>query len=190
MEGSVGYAFNENKSSRTINFGGINRRAAAEFDSDQFMFSVGAGMPVKAGGAYFTPSVGLNYTNVSTDAHTETGAGNLNLTSTPDDVEVMLGTVGAKLHANYESGSSVLQPMVRFGVSYDFVGDNATTTASYTGGGAAFKASGAESVDFSTNGGAGISLISGAQSLSANYDVTKKEDFIAHSGSLTLQSKF
>jgi outer membrane autotransporter protein len=190
LEGMAGYSFNENSSKRTIAFGGLNRTASADYDSDQFMLSVGAGMPVKTGDAYFTPTIGFQYTNVETDAHTETGAGNFNLNSTPDDIEVMLATVGAKLHGNIKSGDQLLQPMIRIGVSYDMIGDNAATTASYTGGGAAFKATGAESVDFSTNGGAGISLITGAQSLSANYDVTKKEDFIAHSGSLTLKSSF
>jgi outer membrane autotransporter protein len=190
VEGMAGYSFNENSSKRTLAFGGINRTASANYDSDQFMLSIGAGMPVKTGDAYFTPTVGFQYTSVETDSFTETGAGNLNLNSSPDDIEVMMGSIGARLHANIESGDQILQPMVRFGVSYDFEGDNAATTASYTGGGASFKASGAESVDFSTNGGAGVSLISGGQSLSANYDVNKKDDFIAHSGSITLKSTF
>jgi outer membrane autotransporter protein len=190
VEGMAGYSFNENSSERTIAFSGLNRKASADYDSDQFMLSFGAGMPFKAGEAYFTPTVGLQYTSVETDSFTETGAGNFNLTSTPDDIAVMMGSVGAKFHANIESGDQILQPMIRFGVSYDFEGDNAATTASYTGGGAAFKATGAESVDFSTNGGAGLSMISGSQSLSANYDVSKKEDFIAHSGSVTLKSAF
>ena len=102
----------------------------------------------------------------------------------------MIASVGAKLHGNIASGNQILQPMIRFGISYDIIGDNAATTASYTGGGAAFKATGAESVDFSTNGGVGLSLITGGQSLSANYDASMKEDFIAHSGSITLKSTF
>jgi outer membrane autotransporter protein len=190
LEGSVGYSFNEQSSKRTLAFGGINRTASGNTDSDQFMLNVGAGLPVKTGSAYFTPTVGLSYTNVETDAFTETGAGNLNLTSTPDDVEMMLGSLGAKIHSNIESGGQTLQPMIRFGISYDFIGDNAATTAQYTGGGASFKATGAESVDFSTNGGVGLALISGNQSLSANYDVNKKDDFIAHSGSIALKSSF
>jgi len=192
IEGMAGYSFNDLDSSRTIAFGGINRTASATYDANQLMVSFGVGAPIKAGsdGAYFTPTVGLAYTNVSTDAFTETGAGGLNLNSSPDDVSVLNGTLGAKFHTSIAAGAGTFQPMMRLGLAYDFIGDDATTTAQYSGGGAAFKANGAETEQFSGNGGLGVAYLGDNYNIGANYDVDVKSDFIGHSASVNVKVGF
>ena len=164
--------------------------ATASYDSDQVMANLGVGMPINVGGAYLTPNAGFNYTIVSTDSYTETGAGNLNLTVSPDDAEMMIGSIGARLHSKIQNKSFTLIPEVHANARYDFEGDKAKATANFTGGGAAFVAEGAEFEQFGFNVGAGLSVEQEDVSLGINYDLEKKDDFIGHSATVQGRLKF
>jgi len=95
VQGMIGYAMNEADVQRTIDLGSLLRTAKGNYDSDQYMASIGGGMPMYLeGDTYFTPTVGLAYTSVKSDAFTETGSGNLNLTVNPDDVDAAIMSIG------------------------------------------------------------------------------------------------
>lgn len=191
VEGMLGYAVNSSKSSRRLTFGGLNRTAKGDYDSRQYMAGVGGGMPMQIKTDVFvTPTAGLSYTRVSSDSYTETGAGNLNLKVNPDGVDVLIASLGAKAHTHIKQGNGTLVPSARAGLSYDFMGDQATATGRYTGGGAAFKVKGMKAEKLAGNFGLGLAYDDGAWSVGANYDAEVKSGYTGHSASLEARVKF
>jgi outer membrane autotransporter protein len=191
IEGMFGYAHNNNDGQRTIVVGPLTRTADADYNSNQYMFGVSGGIPIQIGGdSFFTPTAGLAYTHLSTDSYTETGAGNWNLRVDSDDVDAIVGSLGAKFHTRIKQGTGVLIPEVRGGISYDFSGDEAIATASYTGGGAAFKTTGSEVDQLGGNLGLGLTYDDGTWSVGTNYDTEIKSGLTGHSTSLEARFKF
>ena len=191
VEGMLGYAVNSSKSSRRLTFGGLNRTAKGDYDSTQYMAGVGGGMPMQVKTDVFvTPTAGLSYTRVSSDSYTETGAGNLNLKVKPDDVDVLIASLGARAHTHIKQGDGILVPSARAGLSYDFMADQATATGTYTGGGAAFKVKGMKAEKLAGNFGLGLAYDDGAWSVGANYDAEVKSGYTGHSASLEARVKF
>jgi hypothetical protein len=124
----------------------------------------------------------------SSDNYTETGGGGFNQIVNPEDVDVIVGSVGVKIHTKVKSGNGFVVPELRGGLNYDFAGDEAAASATYTGGGAAFTVTGAEVAQFGGSAGLGLTYIHGAFSVAANYDAEIKEDFVSHSG--TFEARF
>lgn len=191
VEGSLGYARNSNETSRTVLLPGLTRTATADFDSNQYMANAKAGMPIAVGSkSFFTPTVGASYTKVTSDTYTETGAGNLNLTVNPDDVDAFVVSLGGQFHTRIEQGKGFIVPMVRAGVSYDLSGDEAVATGTYTGGGASFTSTGAEVEQLSGNVGFGLTYETDMWSVGANYDLDAKSDYRSHSAKIETRIKF
>jgi len=193
IEGLVGFASNDVETSRSLVLGTLNRTASGAYDSDQFMAGIGAGMPIKVGSASFlTPHVGFNYTHVSSDTYTETGAGGLSLTVAPEDLTIALGIVGARYHVNMPTGDGTLTPEFRGSVMYDVASDNAQSSSTFTGGGPTFTTTGADVASTAYSVGAGLSYTTadGAMSIGADYDAEVKSDFIGHAGRIELKVHF
>ncbi len=191
VNGMVGVAANKNDTSRVINFGGLNRTAKGSYDSRQYMVSVSGGLPMEISqSTYFTPTAGVAWTHVSSDNYTETGAGGLNLKVNPDSVDAAITSLGGQLRTKIKAGRGFFVPELRAGLSYDLAGDEATATGQYTGGGAAFKTTGAKVEKLGENVGLGFTYEDGAWSVSANYDGSFKSGFRSHSGSLEARVKF
>jgi outer membrane autotransporter protein len=191
VEGSLGYARNSNEASRTIVLPGLTRTANGDYDSNQYMVSAKAGVPMSVGtSSFFTPSIGAAYTRVTSDTYTETGAGNLNLTVNPDDVDAFVLSMGGKLHTRIEQGKGFLVPMLSAGISYDLSGDEAVATGTFTGGGSSFTSTGADVEQLSGNIGFGLAYETDMWSVGANYDLDAKSDYRSHSAKLDMRIKF
>ena len=192
VEGMVGYAMNNNDAQRTIDLGSVIRTAKGSYDSDQYMASIGAGMPMHLeGDTFFTPKVGLSYTKVKTDAYTETGAGNLNMVINPEDVDNATLSVGGRVHTKIKEGATMYTPEFRAGLSYDMIADEAVASGTFSGGGAAIVSKGAEVEELGGNVGVGVTVETDqAVSLSMNYDANVKDGFLGHSASLEARFKF
>ncbi len=182
-EASLGYAYNKNLVSRVIDFMGTDTKASGDYGSSQFIASFNTGVPLQMHGtAYFTPTAGIAWTHVISESYTETGAGGLNQTVDIDDIDVLLGSLGAKMHTQIRYHGGYLVPNIHGSMSYDFIGDNTTATATYTGGGAAFTVEGADVEQFGGNLGFGFTYESGNfWTIGANYDADMKSGFISHS---------
>ncbi len=190
-EAAIGFAYNSHEASRVIDFMGSDTTASADYDSYQFTASMQTGVPIKIRGtAFFTPTAGLAWTYLSTDSYTETGAGGLNQTVDIDDMHVLLGTLGAKFHTQVKTGSGFLVPEIHAGLSYDFIGDNAVATATYTGGGAAYKVEGQDPEQFGGNVGVGLTYDGGNWLLGGGYDADIKSNYISHSAKLKATLRF
>jgi uncharacterized protein with beta-barrel porin domain len=192
VEGLIGYARNEISGSRSISVNSLT--ASNDFGSNQYMGSIGFGMPVEVEkGHYITPNASLQYTLVDNETYTETGAGALNLRIDQDNVHQALGVFGLKYHTNNETDSGTLTPEVRLSMTYDFANDEAVSTSNFTGGGAAFSVQGADVQEFGTRAGAGFSFMPIAATgltIAANYDVWVREDFVSHSANASLRFDF
>jgi outer membrane autotransporter protein len=192
VEGLVGYAYNDMDSSRTITATSATAKGAT--DSNQFMVNLSAGMPQQIEpGTFFTPSVGLNFTHVTNNNYTETGAGVLNLTVNPEDITIAKVSLGGRLHTSVKSPDGTLTPELRARVLYDMAGDDGSSTNTFTGGGAAFSVKGLDVVEFSTSVGAGVAYtpsFDAGMSLSVNYDAELKDTFTGHAANFTLKYAF
>ena len=191
VEGSLGYARNENDMSRTITVAALTRTATGANSSNQYMASIGGGMPIQLDGpTYLTPMVRASYTMINSDSYTETGALGFNQNVNPDDVQSLVFNAGGKIHSKIKMDGGYLIPMVHAGLSYDVLGDEAVVTSSFTGGGASFQTTGAEVEQFGGNAGLGLTFDEGSWSVGANYDLDLKSGFVGHSGSLEARMKF
>lgn len=193
VEGLVGYAYNSVDTARQITFGGLTRTAKGDYNADQYMARIGTGRPIKVGSnSFLTPSVGFQYTHVANDSYTETGAGALNLTVNPEDIDIALGIVGARYHVNVPTEKGIVTPEIRGSVSYDFAGDEAQSTSTFTGGGAAFQVAGADVAELGGSIGAGLSYTTsdGRVTFGADYDAEFKADFLGHAGRIELKLHF
>jgi outer membrane autotransporter protein len=192
VEALVGYAYNDIDSTRIIT--ATSATASGEAESNQFMFSLSGGMPMKAGhNSYFTPSVGINFTHVVNNSYTETGAGNLNLSINPEDITIARTFLGGRYHASVQTPDGVFVPELRARVLYDMAGDDGSSSNTFTGGGAAFDSNGVDVVEFSTSVGAGLAYTPSfdqGMNLSLNYDWETKTNYNGHSASFQLKYAF
>jgi uncharacterized protein with beta-barrel porin domain len=158
------------------------------------MINLNAGMPTQISpGTFFTPSVGLNITHVVNQAYTETGAGDLNLRVTPEDITIAKVSLGGRLHTSVSNKDGVFTPEVRARVLYDMAGDDGSSSNTFTGGGAAFSVNGLDVVEFATSVGAGLAYTPSfdtGMKLSVNYDAELKQNFTGHSANFTLKYAF
>jgi outer membrane autotransporter protein len=190
LDGLLSYGWNSNDSSRVITFGGLNRTAAADYNSNQIFASVSAGMPLAYGSATVTPRSSISYLNLSTDTYTETGAGGLNLTVNQDDVTDIVGTIGAGISTTMKKseGDLVLSGGVDLG--YDLDGDAARATSTFTGGGAAFTTEGQDPAQFSTKFDLGVGWNTDKVELGVAYQGEVKSGFLGHNVSAKARFNF
>jgi outer membrane autotransporter protein len=192
LEALVGYAYNSIDTRRDITF--ANSQATGDTESNQFMFGVSGGMPMKAGAnTYFTPSVGVNVTFIDNQSYTETGAAGLNLRVDPEDITIAKMHVGGRYHATIKDSDGTYVPELRAKLLYDMAGDDGSSSNTFTGGGAAFNVQGLDVVEFATSIGAGLAYTPSfdeGMSISVNYDAELKEDFTGHSANFNLNYTF
>jgi len=190
LEGMLSYGLSNIDTSREITFGGLNLLARGSYDADQYTARVGGGMPITNGSTTFTPHAAFQYTNVSSDSFTETGAGVLNLVIAPEDLDMAVGILGVNWQSSFQSTGGTWTPQIRTSVSYDFAADDADSVSRFTGQTTTFTTKGAEVEELGGAIGAGLTLSAedGSWDVSADYDADVKNDFLAHTG--RLQAKF
>lgn len=186
-QGNIGN--NQASGNRRIAFGGIDTRANSDFDS--WSAHIGAGisktMALNAK-TTFTPSIRADYTRLRTDGYTETGAGALNLRVSGNTIEeLIVGVDGSFNHAVSDNTSLV----GNLGLGYDTLGERASTTASYVGGGAAFATRGIDPSPWLMRGGFGLVMHNGPLvSVTARYDIEGRESFTNQTASVKVGIKF
>ncbi len=194
LSGQVAYAWNSIDSTR-YDVGGISGlNANGDTDSNQFSIGAEVGRDYQTSqGFVITPSVSSNYTYVSVDNYTETGAGGANLTVNTENFNVLDLGVAVKTSWNLEqSDGSVLKPVLGVGYTYDVIADEVETSSSLAGASAtSFKSKGADAERSEFNIDAGITYFSADNwELTANYDLDVSSSYKAHSGYLKAAYKF
>jgi len=150
----------------------------------------GGGIPLTRGSTTFTPHANFQYTHVTSDTFTETGAGVLNLVIAPEDLDMAVGILGVNWQSSYQSKGGTWTPQIRTSVSYDFAADEANSVSRFTNTTTTFTTKGGEVEELGGAIGAGVnfSTADGSWAVSADYDADVKNDFLAHTG--RLQAKF
>ncbi len=192
IEGQLAYAFNQIDTKRTINFGGLDRRAKGDYDAHQFSASLGAGLPMTSGAYTFTPKAGLFYSYMNADSYTETGAGGLNMTVDPGNSSILEGSLGGSIAYDKKTAKGLLRPEVRAAVLYEFLDDDASVASKYAGSATTFTT---KEMDPSRLGGtAGVGLgyktADGKWDVRIDYDAELREKYVGHNGMLTGRMNF
>nr|VFK17876.1 MAG: outer membrane autotransporter barrel domain-containing protein [Candidatus Kentron sp. LFY] len=179
VEGMLGYARGEND---TSDLNGTTRRTA-KYDSDQYMASVGLGIPVYMGDDIFvTPKGSLTWIHLETDSYTLTGD---NTKVNPDDVDSFVGEIGAEIHKKIKQEDGYIIPSAYAGVSYDFAGEEASATI-----GGTTIAKGIKNEEFAGNVGVGLTYEVGEWSVGAKYDGKFKSGQDSHAATLQARYQF
>ena len=193
VEGVASYAFNDNTGTRRILVGAVDRTASSAYDSGVFAVNVEAGWPKENNGVTITPTLGLAYSHLSSDAYTETGAGNMNLKVTPGDVSTFESKVGVKITGkSVDADGGIGRPEVRIGVTHNFGDDTADSTATFTAGGTSFKTTGVETDSTKVDLGLGYTYTTpeGDTDISVNIDGRSSSSYLQYGGGLTVKWKF
>ena len=190
VEGSLTYGLSENKSSRKLTAGGLNRTYTGDYDSESISLKIGAGAPKEtANDVFITPYGSLTGSLISTDTYTEksgTASDNLRLKVQSDQITSLVGSAGLKAHVVSDFGT----PMISLQVNNEFGDTTINNTNTYQGGGDAFKTN-TKVEEMSATLGLGYTFGSDRASLNIGYEGTADDnEYISHYGSVKLVSKF
>ncbi len=188
-DGLLGGAFHKFNTDRTIVGTGV---ANGDYNGETYTARVGGGYRIPTSkGIDVTPNSSLTYSYNHVQGYTETGAGGLNTTVKSADTQALIGRIGADLGYSFNYNSMLVRPVLRAAFLYDFVGDQQSTTAQFTGGGATFKVKDASPARSSFNLGASLNVARTDNiTFSADYDFQGKSDYTSHSGVLRARYSF
>lgn len=187
VEGQLAYAYNNVDTERTINFGGLDRKAKGDYDANQITATVGVGMPLKAGAFTIVPKMGLFYSHTSADSYTETGAGGLNLTVDPGNHNVLEASLGTSVSMEHKTRDGVFTPELRATVMYEMLDDDAATSSKFSGAATSFNTKGLDPEQFGGAIGLGLGYTEDGSmwDVRVDYDAELRDGYVGHSGMLT-----
>ena len=182
LDGKVGFTINDYESTRETPALAI---AKGDFNGHQLWTDWGVGYKFKTeSGINITPKAKVKLSHLEIERFTETGAGAANLTQDFDGLTTL--KVGADVNVSYpivrESG--VWLPSLKAGVAYDVLDPTTETRVNFNVGNP-FNVEGTEPARFKFNVGAGVEWKKDQWSVSADYTLDGKEDYIGH----TLEAK-
>lgn len=193
VEGQLAWAHNAIKTSRQITFGGLNRTANGEYNAQQYSANAAVGMPLHKGAITLTPKAGMFYSYSSPSRYTETGADGANLTVNPPSTQILEGSLGGVVAYDRTTRSGAqLRPELRAAALYEFLGDDGTATAKYSGAGPTLQTPGLKPSKFGGTVGAGMGYTTsdGIWEIRADYDAELRAGYVSHNGMLTGRINF
>lgn len=193
IDGLAGFAYNEYDSRRLVNFGTINRTATASYTGTQYGAQVEGGYIYNVAGDFsIIPLAGFRYNHLDINAYQEQGASTFNLRLDNEDYDRAESILGTKFSYTLATPFGKFIPMLRVAWLYDFVGDTQVSQGSLGGSNTgAFTTESAEAQRHTGKAGVKLALASSNYlTLSADYDATVKDEYIGHSGNLTLRYDF
>lgn len=193
LDAMFSFGWNNYEGSRNIVFASINRTAEQDYDGQQYSTKFTFGYPVQIAESWsLVPMASLLYSHLNVDGFTETGANSINLIVDDQSYDFLQQGLGAKIVTEFVDGNQQKwTPSLHALWLYDYIGDQAASTATFTGGGASFQTEGLEPEQSSYNVGVGITVYPNQSlSLSLGYDFEGREDYTGHSASGTLRYEF
>ncbi|MEI2417378.1 autotransporter domain-containing protein [Orrella sp. JC864] len=180
---------NRNDGQRTIRFGGLDRRAESDFDSTTVHLGAGIGRGFQLGDrTRFTPSLRTDYYRIRNESYTEKGAGDLNLKVRSQTSEQWFAMLEGRLQHQLGDRAAI---GANVGVAYEMLGEDNGITASYVGGGAAFRTPGMQPGRWLGRAGLGLALRATERTeVTARYDVEGRSGFVAQTASVHVRWAF
>jgi len=186
----IGGGYNRNDAARVVSFGGINRMASAEYDSWNFNVSGGVGHVIAVNEAItFIPAARIDYSYITNDSYSETGAGGLNLNVSGQSADQLVPEMGAKIIRTFTDALSI----EAYGrVGYDLLSSDTAVTSSFVGGGAAFQTDGITPSPWRFRSGAAMNYqVDERVDISLQYDREDKgSDFNNQTASINIKFAF
>lgn len=188
-EAMLGYAYHGYDSRRDTTITGV---AEGDYSGEQYAARVTAGMPVALSRTViFTPTAGLEWNHLRQESYREKGAGALSMDVDSVSADRLQSILGAKLSTRYRAGDYTLQPQAQLGWRHQFDNDGIDTTATFTGGGAAFTTEGQELSDDSFTAGIGLSVSKTESALfSVQLDTEQASGYSAYAAQVVGQWMF
>ncbi|MGM0423102.1 MAG: autotransporter outer membrane beta-barrel domain-containing protein [Pseudomonadota bacterium] len=163
----AGAGYHNSDSSRTINIGGIDRIASADYDSWSARVGAGIGHVIKVNSKLqFIPSARIDYTYIKNENYLEAGAGGLDLNMDSQSTEQLIPEASGK--ATYKV-TDQLSFDAQAGIGYNALSEKASVTSTFVGGGSSFTTEGIEPSPWRIRSGA-----------SMQYQYNDSVDFSVH----------
>lgn len=185
LNGSIAYGFDNYSGFRHVAFTGVDSTAVADYSGSQFTAfgTTGYHFQLGDGRTVITPYATLQYTDLRTEAYTETGDPALNLKVAAQQYDFLQSGLGVKVSRDIPlSGSRVFRPEVHGKWLHSLNEEMMTNTSAFESGGPAFTISGLKADPDTFNVGAGFTYKSpGAWSVGGGYDyLWRDQNYSAH----------
>ena len=189
VDGAVSYGLNRYDGSRAA---AVGRTADANFDGHQFGADFGIGYGIKLGSkTSFTPMASVDYKELKQDAYTETGAGAISLNLDEQAINRTRLGVGGRLATEWSNPGLTVCPEVALFWYHNTNALSKDIVSSFTGGGGSFVTPGVVLDPDTWNLSAALTASSrSAFSLQLRYDLDKRNEFMAHTGTVTARWGF
>ena len=183
LDTACAFAYNTYNASRHVIFPGFDQTPKGDYDGEQYLGYVEAGYTVKYKKLEVTPLASFQYSHLHLREYTETGGAGADFSYKAQDYDFAQTGFGAKIDYPFDTKYGTLIPELRFKWLYDWVGDTAQTTATFTGGGASFQTTGFSPAQSSFDIGTKLTLVSeNSIAISVNYDLQLQNDLYGHYG--------
>lgn len=184
LDGALSFARNAYTGVRAT---AVGRTASSEFNGNQLGARLGLGYGIDLGSKLkLTPMASVDYSRLTQDAYTETGAGAINLAVDAQSTNNTRLGLGARLSNEWTEGGSTYRPEVALNWSQNSKIISNDVNATFVGGGASFVTPGTTAVSRnSVNLGVAMTVLSSkTSSIQIRYDLDKSTGFTANTGSL------
>jgi len=180
---------------RRVNVAPINALARSQHDGEEITANVRAAYDVHTSFMVLSPEFSLNYSNLTEDAFTETGAGMANMSIGESDSESLRTTLGlrAAFKSRVNGGGMLIIADAHAHWAHEFLDEEQIITAQFVG----FGSSGVDiinrplSADSFIAGAGLLGMISESFGASLNYDVQLgDDDFTVHTISAGAEYRF
>ena len=185
----IGLSKSKTEGRRTIAFADDAPTALSDYDTTGIHLGIGIGRALKLGSAtQFIPTMHMDYTRLTSDGYTETGAETLNINARSTHLEAFeLGLNGQLRHRINAKASLVAS----FGIAYDTLNEQPTVTGRFAGGGDAFVTRGIHPSPWI--GGASIDFpitLGNNKYVTIGYDVEARRSYDNHTASMEFRWRF
>lgn len=175
VDGSLTYGINSNDSKRSI----ADTTAKADYDSNLFGVNLIGGYTYHVSPSVLVePRVAARYSMVDIDGYREKGS-SAALKVEAQRYEVAELGAGLRVAGSFPVGNGTLEPQAQVMTYHDFIGDQVSSTSTFTLGNTPFVTSGASAVRNSYEAGVGADYHLGAVTVGLNYDYVGKSGFDA-----------
>jgi len=189
LEGLFSYGQQRYKSHRDTGVTGV---AKATYDGNISTVRIGVGMPFAINeNAVVTPFASVEYNNVKQNHYQEHGADVLNLAVSATEAERLRTGLGVRFSGEFSWGKKQIQPSIHVQWLHDHKNDGVATTATFTGGGAAFVTPGQKLPrDTGNIGGSVMFSVAKSAAVSLHYDYEGASEYSSQTGQIIGQLWF
>lgn len=187
IDARLGVGWHRNEGRRGIAI--ASSVASADYDSVSTSVGVGLSRAYELGErTKLIPSLRADYLWIRDEGYRESGAGEFNLRVSSRSSDALVLGVDAKLSRELTPNTTL---MANAGLGYDSLAYGSSVTASYAGGGAAFRTRGIDPEPWLGRAGLGlVSVVNRDLELTLRYDAELREDFLQQTATLKLLWSF